>query len=89
MQLDRHRFQLIGCNVLAFQGEHLADQDGAEDQHESHDQLEPHLLAVQKHAEQHAEHRFQTEEQRRCAGGTCASATFWMTSATHDAKMTR
>ena len=58
MQLDRHRFQLIGCNVLAFQGEHLADQDGAEDQHESHDQLEPHLLTVQKHAEQHAEHRF-------------------------------
>ena len=56
------------CNVLAFQGEHLADQDGAEDQHESHDQLEPHLLTVQKHAEQHAEHRFQTEEQRRLRG---------------------
>lgn len=34
-----------------------------------------------------------TDSRRRnsdaCAGGTCASATFWMTRATHDAKMTR
>mgnify|MGYP006998256028 CR=1 FL=1 len=50
--------------LFALQRKRLADDDGHEDQRETHQQAQAQLFAVQQHAEQHAEHRFQAQEQR-------------------------
>ena len=55
---------LIGCFPslsarFLLERERFADYDGCENQHEADKQAQGDLLAVQRNAEQHAEHRFQ------------------------------